>query len=213
MMPRLELQHIQREQYNVRLFIPDPVEVQQYYHRQWQQDANTPFPHWAKLWPASLAMSDFLMQHPALIRNKTVLELAAGLGLPSIMAASYARSVCCSDYLPEAVATIRQSAAYNQLYNLECQVLDWYALPDNLEAEILLLSDINYDPTAFEQLYLVLSRFIAKNTTILLSTPQRLMAKPFIERLLPWCQQQEEIAVREENGQQTLTSMLILAKH
>jgi predicted nicotinamide N-methyase len=52
---------------------------------------------------------------------------------------------------------------------------------------VLLLSDINYDPIVFDALYLMLDKLIQNNTTIILATPQRLIAKSFIEKIEQWC--------------------------
>jgi predicted nicotinamide N-methyase len=129
------------------------------------------------------------------VQHQNVLELAAGLGLPTFVAARYAQSVCCSDYLEEAVATMARTAQHLQLSNVTSQVLDWNHLPDDLTADVLLLCDVNYDPDQFARLYHVLQRFLRQGTLILLSTPQRLMAKPFIEKLLPFCRQQYEMSI------------------
>lgn len=204
----LQLQHLERPGYTIDLFVPNAQEVQDSYYQQ-KQEAPVPFPHWTKLWPAALAMGDFIHQHPELLQHKKVLELAAGLGLPSFVAARHAQSVCCSDYLEEAVAVMARSAAHLQLSNLTCQVLDWNHLPDDLIADVLLLSDINYDPDQFELLYQVLQRFLGQGTLIMLTTPQRLMAKPFIQNLAPFCRQQYEIPVFHLQ-QQTLVSLLLL---
>ncbi len=191
----LQLQHLQRPGYTIDLFVPDAQEVQDNYLQQKQVHVDVPFPHWTKLWPAGLAMADFIYQHPELVQDKKVLELAAGLGLPGFIAARYATTVCCSDYLPAAVATMAQSAQHLQLNNVICEVLDWNHLPEDITTDVLLLSDINYDPGQFDQLYEVLLRFLQQGTTILLTTPQRLMAKPFIEQLLPFCKEQFEMTV------------------
>jgi predicted nicotinamide N-methyase len=196
----LTIQTIRGADYQVELLIPDAQAVQQNYYQQKQLQPDIPFPHWTKLWHSALALSNFLQSHTALIRNKTVLELAAGLGLPSLLASRYAAHVCCSDYLPEAVDVITRSATHNGLANMETRLLDWYQLPENLYAEVILLSDINYEPAAFAQLYQVLKGFIEAGATIILSTPQRLMAKPFIERLLPW--QQQHVALEINNPPQ-----------
>jgi methyltransferase-like protein 23 len=207
----LQLQHLERPGYTIDLFAPNPQEVQYNYFRQKQQQKQTPFPHWTKLWPAALAISDFIHQHPELVQNKNVLELAAGLGLPSFVAARYATSVCCSDYLEEAVATMTKTVQHLQLSNVTSRMLDWHHLPNDLTADVLLLSDINYDPDQFTQLYQVLQQFLQQGTMILLTTPQRLMAKPFIEKLLPFCRQQHEMSV-EHQQQHTPISLLLLQK-
>ena len=205
----LQLQHLERPGYTIDLFVPHAQEVQDSYFQLKQELAQVPYPHWTKLWPAALAMSDFIHQHPELVQHKKVLELAAGLGLPSFVAARYAKAVCCSDYLEEAVATMAKSAQHLQLSNITCRVLDWNHLPDDLTADVLLLSDINYDPDQFVRLHQVLQRFLQQGTVILLTTPQRLMAKPFIEKLLPFCRQQYEMMI-DHLQQHTPVSLLLL---
>jgi predicted nicotinamide N-methyase len=200
---------LQRVNEWVELFVPELHVVQTQYLQQKEKDPAIRFPHWARLWPASLAMTEFLLKHRHYIQNKKVLELAAGLGLPSLVAARYAQHVCCSDYLPEAVTIIEKSVQHNQLVNVDCRVLNWHHLPIHLQADVLLLSDINYDPAEFEQLFAVLHGFLQKSTLIVLSTPQRLMAKPFIEQLLPWCRFREEIEIFQEQ-QTTPISILVL---
>jgi predicted nicotinamide N-methyase len=104
--------------------------------------------------------------------------VAAGLG---------AKHVCVSDRSHEAVQVLQQVIDLNGFNNIECCQLDWHHLPDNLHPDVLLLSDINYDPVEFETLFNVLTHFLQKGTLIILSTPQRLVAKSFINQFMPWC--------------------------
>ena len=205
----LQLQRLERPGYTVELFVPSAKEVQDSYIQLRQVQAQVPFPHWTKLWPAALAMGDYIHQHPETVQGKNVLELAAGLGLPSLVAARSAKTVCCSDYLEASVATMARSIQHAGLTNVTSRLLDWSRLPDDLSAEVLLLSDINYDPDQFTQLYAVIERFFRQGTLILLTTPQRLMAKPFIEKLLPYCREQQEMVI-DHLGQQTPVSLLVL---
>lgn len=205
----LELRTITIGDIAVKLFVPTEVSVKRIYGEQRQANSTTPFPYWAKVWPAALGLSTFLQQQPQFITGKEVLELAAGVGLPSLLAARYASSVIYSDYLPEALDVVEQSIALQDTTNLTSRLLDWHRLPPDLSPDVLMLSDINYDPQEFEVLYEVLNGFLQNNTTILLSTPQRLMAKPFIERLLPWCIRQQEMPV-DDNGETVLISVLVL---
>lgn len=210
-MSSLQLQHLQRPGYTIDLFVPNAQEVQENYFQQKQAQAQVPFPHWTKLWPSALAMADFIYQHPELVQHKNVLELAAGLGLPSFVAARFATAVCCSDYLQESVETMASTAQHLQLLNVTCRLLNWNHLPAGITTDVLLLSDINYDPHQFDQLYQVLQQFLQQGAFILLTTPQRLMAKPFIEKLLPFCQAQHEIGI-DYQQQYTPVSLLVLKK-
>jgi len=183
---------------SLELLIPEPAALKANYERLLQQGYAVPFPYWAQIWPAAIALSIFLDNHTDYIIDKQVLELAAGLGLPSLVAAaSGAKKVCVSDHSEEAVQVLQQAIIHNRFNNLESRQLNWHQLPNDLQPEVLLLSDINYDPAEFETLFQVLTHFLQKGALIILSTPQRLMAKPFINRLMPWCIQQENLQVDE----------------
>ena len=192
----LEVHSLPFKRMNLELLIPVPSAVKTNYERLLQQGYAVPFPYWAQIWPAATALSIFLDNHVDYVFDKHVLELAAGLGLPSLVAAGLgAKQVCVSDQSEEAVQVLQQVINHNRFNNMESRRLDWHQLPDNLHPEVLLLSDINYDPAEFDTLFQVLTRFLQKGTLIILSTPQRLMAKSFINRLMPWCIQQENLQV------------------
>ena len=195
--------------HQLQLYVPDINTVRQNYQQAKREDTAIPFPYWAQIWPAALGLCHFLVRHTSYIQNKRVLELAAGLGLPSLLSSYYAREVNASDYIPEAVELMQQTSAHNKALNMQCTLLNWNHLPAALTADTLLLSDINYDPAVFETVYNVLQRFLNNGATIIVSTPQRLIAKPFIDRLLPFCVKQEDVFI-ETAGQQTEITVLVL---
>jgi len=91
-------------------------------------------------------------------------------------------------------------------------LINWQAIPESVAAEVLLLSDINYNPTDFETVFLMLEQFIQQGTTILLSTPQRLVAKDFIAKLLPWCVLNKEQKITF-NHESILINIFVLQKN
>jgi methyltransferase-like protein 23 len=194
---------------SITLYVPAIGSLKKAYLLEKQKNPSAAFPYWAQVWPSALALSEFITTNPFWVKDKKVLELAAGLGLPGLIAARYAAQVCISDYLPAAVAVQEKTVAHLQLKNVSCCLLNWNRLPTELTAEVVLLSDINYDPASFDKLFEVIQDLLQKGATILLSTPQRLMAKPFAERLLPFCLQQEEIQVPSFS---TMASVLVLQK-
>jgi predicted nicotinamide N-methyase len=169
------------------------------------------FPYWSQVWPAAKALAEFILLHPAYTTKKTVVELGAGLGLPSLVAARYATSVFCTDHSPEAVITVAQSAQQLELQNFSSAVLDWNHLPANLEADVLLLSDVNYEPAAFATLQQLIRRYLEKGTTVLLSTPQRLIGKEFLLSLAPFICRHEQPGILHL-GQSVPVSVLVLKK-
>lgn len=211
MLHPLQLQNFDLGPRSIALYVPQLKAVQKAYQQQKALHPQTPFPYWAQVWPAAIALAQFVVQHPKYCRHKKVLELAAGLGLPSLAAAALAHVVTCTDYVAEAVQVVQQSASHNGLTNMHCQTLDWNHLPQDLQADVLLLSDVNYEPQQFEVLFEVLQRFLQRGTTIILSTPQRLMAKPFISRLLPWCSLQQTMYVPQPTEEAAITVLVLSA--
>jgi predicted nicotinamide N-methyase len=178
--------------YQIEACVPEPLALQRWYSKQLQTDQRTETPYWAQVWPSAYALCEFIATQQDLLQNKKVLELAAGVGLPSLLAAQFATQVVCSDHVPAAVECMQRSIEKNQLKNISAIEIDWNHLPDDLPCDILLLSDINYEPQVFETVFNMMLSFLENGTTILLSTPQRLMAKPFIDRILPYSTHWEE---------------------
>lgn len=154
--------------------------------KDWQENRLTHFPFWGKCWPAAEALATFLVKHPYYLQDTKVLELAGGLGLPSLVAAQFAKEVCCSDFLPDPLHYVKASADVNGIHHLSTRIINWQQLPEDATADVLLLSDINYNPSDFDTLNKMIQHFLDKKTLILLSTPQRIMGKAFIERWAPY---------------------------
>ena len=200
------------QDFSFSLFVPNQQAIQQQYLQQKIIDANTPFPYWVKVWPSAIGLSYFINNHRHYIQNKKVLELAAGLGLPSLVAAKWAATICCSDYLQAPLNLVKASADFHQIQNINYQIIDWFAMPKNVDAEVILMSDINYEPAVFDVLFTIITNLLVKQTTIILSTPQRLLAKPFIERLLPFCTFKQSLEVMEDNKVVWVQIMVLQAK-
>lgn len=176
------------QNHTIQLFVPDKEAVKIWYEENLEVD----FPYWTKIWEASIALCEFIALHPEMFSNKKVIELAAGLGLPSLLMATFATEVLSSDYVEAPLDYVQQSAIKNKISNLSTKMMDWNFFGDEaIDADIVLMSDVNYHPESFEVLYHCFQKILQQQKTILLSTPQRLMAKPFIERILPYVQQQE----------------------
>ena len=197
----------------ITVVVPNATWIQQDYLERKHKDPAVVFPYWSQVWPAAIGLCNFLAAHTGHIEHKKVTELAAGLGLPSLLAAAYASEVHCSDHIPEAVERIQESVLQNGYRNMRCSVADWNCLAEDMNTDVLLLSDINYEPEEFDQLHRLLLHFLQAGTTILLSTPQRLMAKSFIDKLLPFCVQQEEYSINSNQYEQpALVSVFVLKR-
>lgn len=193
------------------IYIPDYEQVKQVYASLIKIEPNTPFPFWAKLWPSSIALVNVLENNPDWIRDKHVLELGAGIGLPSLMLAGVAKSIQVSDYADEAVELLQKNIAHLNLMNVQALQLDWNHLPISIQPDVLILSDVNYDPSQFETLIQIITSKILDGCTVLLSTPQRIMASPFVQALETYIQI-TYVEVVNENTSSIEISILVLSK-
>ena len=193
------------------IYIPAYEAVKTIYADLLALDPATPFPYWAKVWPSATALHNVLQKHPSLIRDKTVLELGAGVGLPALMIADITNSIQISDYNLDAVELLRKNIEHLELENAEALKLDWNALPESIHPEVIILSDVNYDPTQFETLTKLIEKFIHQESTVILSTPQRIMASPFVQKLEGYIIERHEALV-DENGIPKEISILVLSK-
>ena len=176
------------------IYIPDYEKVKQVYEAILIDHPAEPFPYWAKLWPSSIALVQYLNANPIWIEHKNVLEIGAGVGLPSFMIAGYANSVQVSDYAPEAV-----------------ELMEMNRVHDSLKPDVVLLSDVNYNPSQFNGLLHLITKLIAEGTIILLSTPQRIIASPFVNAIQELVKQ-KHVEIVNENGKSIEISILVLSK-
>ncbi len=186
------------------LTIPDPDKLKATYETLLLNNTETEFPFWAKCWPSSLAMLTFLKNNDQFIANKTVLELGAGIGLPSFFAAKMAASVVITDYAAEAVELMQFNIEKLQISNAKALKLNWNDFAGEIAADIILLSDINYDEKDFESLKSVLNTYLKRGATILLATPYRINASSFVSYFSLFILEQELITVQNEGMEVTI---------
>ncbi len=196
---------------NLSLFLPVPEEIRPAYEKTLSGNPQSPFPFWAKVWPSSRALMDYLEEQEGLVKGKTVLEIGAGTGLPSFSIAKSAASVILSDHSEEAIELMEKNIAYLGLANVKAMCLDWNHFPEEIKADVVLLSDINYAPEQFESLLLLIKKLLEQGATIIIATPQRIMATPFVQELVPFTKY-NEVEIIQESGGSVAISILVLSQ-
>ncbi len=175
--------HLVRINECLSLYLPIQGEIKAVYEKTLTEAPHAPFPFWAKVWPASTALTRFLYENRELITGKNVLEIGAGTGIPSFSISGYAAAVIVSDHSTEAVALMEKNIALLGLSNVKAMCLDWNDFPETVKADTLLLSDINYAPDQFTPLLALIYRFLREGTIVVIATPQRLTGTSFLLQL------------------------------
>jgi predicted nicotinamide N-methyase len=133
-------------------------------------------PYWAELWPSGVALAAYVGGLD--LRGRRVLELGAGLGLPSLAAALRGADVLATDWAEDAVALLRANAERNGV-RLRADVARWDE-PAAFEGgwDLVLAADVLYEQRNADQLLVLLPRLRARE--ILLAEPGCPFAKGFL---------------------------------
>jgi 2-polyprenyl-3-methyl-5-hydroxy-6-metoxy-1,4-benzoquinol methylase len=192
------------------LFLPDPDQVRPVYEALFAQNPATPFPYWAKLWPSAVALTSFLLAEPSWVKGKKILEIGAGIGLPSFCMARLASEITITDHDPEAIELAQKNIAHLGLTNAKATHLDWNQFPENLICDTVLMSDVNYSPDQFENLLALITSFMKKGCDMIIATPQRITATMFVPAIQPYIRRTMQRTI-DDNGQAVNISLLVLS--
>ena len=136
-------------------------------------------PYWAELWPSGLALARAVGGLD--LDGVRVLELGAGLGLPSLAAAVRGADILATDWAEDAVELLRRNAGRNGIA-LRAEVVRWDR-PEPLLRDapwpLVLGADLLYERRNAEALLELLPRLGAD---VLLADPGRPFARGFLER-------------------------------
>jgi predicted nicotinamide N-methyase len=134
-------------------------------------------PYWAELWPSGIALAEVVAGLE--LRGRRVLELGAGLGIPSLVAALGGADVLATDWADDAVELLRANAERNGL-RLRAERVRWDE-PEPLLREapwdVVLGADLLYEARNAEQLRALLPRL---GGDVVLAEPGRPFAKSFL---------------------------------
>ena len=133
-------------------------------------------PYWAELWPSGIALAEHVATLD--VRGLRVLELGAGLGLPSLAAALRGADVLATDWAEDAVALLRANAERNHI-RLRAELARWdEPVRFGTGWDLVLAADVLYEQRNAEQLSHLLRQLDARE--ILLAEPGRPFAKGFL---------------------------------
>lgn len=142
-------------------------------------------PYWADLWPSGRVLAAELAGRP--IAGARILELGAGLSLPSLVALARGARPLATDWYPVALEFARANAASAGLGALETLVVDWSHPPAELfmrgPYDLVVGADIAYERRHADQLAGLIAAIAGPATAIMIADPRRPDANALVSAL------------------------------
>ncbi|XP_029872040.1 methyltransferase-like protein 23 isoform X1 [Aquila chrysaetos chrysaetos] len=121
------------------------------------------------VWPCAVVLAQYLWVHRRSLPGKRVLEVGAGVSLPGVLAAKCGAEVTLSDSeeLPQCLRNCRRSCLLNRLPHVPVLGLTWGRVSPELlslaPVDIILGSDVFFDPKDFEDILTTIYFLLEKN--------------------------------------------------
>jgi predicted nicotinamide N-methyase len=130
-----------------------------------------PPPYWAFAWPGGQALARHLLDHPVFVRDRRVLDFAAGSGLAAIAAAKAgALSVAAADIDTFALAAIGLNAAAN---GITLNIIGDDLIDRPNAWDVVLAGDVCYERPLAERATAWLRGLASAGALVLLADPGR----------------------------------------
>jgi predicted nicotinamide N-methyase len=102
-------------------------------------------PYWALAWPGGQALARYILDHPKIVADRTVVDWGAGCGLVAIAAAiAGAREVRAIDRDPGSIEAIRENARFNRVSQQVLAIKSELPSPAGGAGDVILAADLWY---------------------------------------------------------------------
>ena len=138
----------------------------------WDRTERDAPPFWAFPWAGGQALARYLLDHPATVAGRRVLDVASGSGLVAIAAAKAgAASAMAGDIDPNAVAAIKINAVANGV-TVTARTFD-FAADRAAGADVVLAGDVFYQRELAERALVFLREAAGSGVDVLVADPGR----------------------------------------
>jgi predicted nicotinamide N-methyase len=140
-------------------------------------------PYWADIWPASIALSEYVIENKLEFRGKKILELGCGLGLVGIAVVAIGGDVLFTDNDSHALRFTRVNFKRNFNRSASVQLLDWRNSGNSNSFDIILAADILYEKRWLRPVLDVLENKLAPQGSAYIAGPDRTVSRGIYEMI------------------------------
>lgn len=139
-------------------------------------------PYWVELWPASLALCQWIEKNKDKIKDKNCLDLGCGLGFTAHVGSYFEANMLAMDYEREALTYAKKNAVVNQVKQPLWLNADWNKVPFKKSSiSYMWASDIMYERDFIEPLMSFVDHVLKPEGVFWLADPNRNFYHSFAE--------------------------------
>ena len=142
------------------------------------------FPLWARIWEASFILADYVARMP-LEPEKSFLEIGGGMGIVSIVAASFGHDITMTEYDKNALNFAKANAELNlssASQNLKIMDLDWHKPEIDRQFDYIIGSEVIYKEESFTSLLKLFMKYLKPGGEVILSETVRKTSMEFFKQ-------------------------------
>jgi len=143
------------------------------------------FPLWSKLWEASWVLADYVARMPQRPESR-LLEVGAGMGMVSIVGASFGHHFTLTEINSDALNFARANARLNQCPDLEIKALDWNHADMGCRFDRIIGSELVYQEASFQPLMNLFKTLLKPDGEIILTAGIRTPSMSFFKQMQPF---------------------------
>ncbi|MBN1279750.1 MAG: methyltransferase domain-containing protein [Chlorobiaceae bacterium] len=136
-------------------------------------------PYWAEIWPAAIMLSSFIARELPL-EGKRIIEIGAGVGMVSVVAAANGADVLSTDYSQDALRFVAYNALRNGVH-LETATLDWRLVQCNERFDMLFAADVLYERVNPLPVMTAIDKLLKSDGMAWIADPRRRLAGQFLD--------------------------------
>ncbi len=142
-----------------------------------RDDESLGWGYWDRIWPSSVAFSEYLIRQyfPNKLKGYKVLEIGCGTGVPGMVAAQMGASTMFSDLVPVTLEGVKETCRLNHITNFDTCTLDWSEKVECKEHyDVVLGSEVFYDDAILPDIAQFLKLVLAQGGKGIFCDPNRL---------------------------------------
>jgi len=142
-----------------------------------RDDESLGWGYWDRIWPSSVALSEYLIHQffPTKLTGVNVLEIGCGTGLPGVVAARLGAFTMFSDMVPVTLEAVKETCHVNHISNFDTRTLDWSEKIESKERYDLVIGcEVFYDEAILPDIARVLEQVLTPRGKAIFCDPNRL---------------------------------------